>query len=235
MITKIKKICLYAHYDEDNIFSDDDIKTLNLLSNEFDKIIIISSNTNFDINIKNCEFFYCKNKGFDFGKHEFFLKKRLKSILKYDYICLTNNSYIGCRNFKNSIEKMINKKYDWWGYTSSSEQKLHIQSYFLFFNNQSFKYFYNFLSDVSPYYKNLSHYDIIQRIELQLLNFMNRQNFKHGTFVDAHLLHPEINSTIKYAAEIIFLEKDFPLFKKKAIQKKLYTKEFFTNLASNHG
>lgn len=217
----MNRLCLYAHYDESNVLNEDDLKTLNLLSKEFDKIIIITSNT---IHSNDYEIYFCENKGLDFGKHEWFIKNNLDAIRKYDNICLTNNSYIGCRDFKHSIEYMNKKTCDWWGYTSSNEIKLHVQSYFLYFKNKSFYSFVDFLFKISPYDNNLSYRSVIDLIELEILDYMSYNGYKADTYLKTHLIFPT-NSTILHADKLLFLNENFPLFKKNSYIKNTFNKE----------
>jgi lipopolysaccharide biosynthesis protein len=225
-----KTICIFIHYDSSNSYSSEDIEYIKKISFIFSDVIVLTSNTHPINEIENIKTI-CNipNVGYDFGKLETYINSI--NIEEIENLYLFNNSCLLVRDPNISIEYMKKRDLDFWGYTTSTEETMHIQSYFLYFSNKAIKLLKEFLSNKSPVKNNFSHIDVVKKIELQLLRYMYDNKLKCGAYMQAHKIFPGINSTIIHADKLLVLNPHFPFIKKKVYTfAKTFDKNYLLSL-----
>jgi lipopolysaccharide biosynthesis protein len=225
-----KTVCIFIHYDSEDRYSDEDVEYIKKISSIFSSVIVLTSNTKPISNLSNIQtIFGMSNVGYDFGKLEAYIDSiNLQDI---EELYLFNNSCLLVRDPFVSIEYMKNKNLDFWGYTTSTEETMHIQSYFLYFKNNALSLLKTFLSNNSPTKNNFSHSDVVRKIELQLLRYMYENKMKCGAYIQAHKLFPQTNSTIIHADKLLVLNPHYPFIKKKVyIFAKTFDKNYLLSL-----
>lgn len=225
-----KTVCIFIHYDSQNLYSEEDLTYIKRISSIFSSVIVLTSNTERVDGIDNVQTI-CNiaNIGYDFGKLETYINSiNLQDI---EELYVFNNSCLLVRDPIISIEYMKNKNLDFWGYTTSTEETMHIQSYFLYFGNKAIVLLKEFLSKNSPIQNNFSHIDVVKKIELELLKYMYQNKMKCGAYIQAHKLFPHVNSTIIHADKLLVFNPHFPFIKKKVYTfAKTFDKKYLESL-----
>lgn len=225
-----KSLCIFIHYDESMTYTKDDMSSLQKISSVFDEVIVLTSNKEKIYNIKNIHT-YCNmhNIASDFGKLETFINSI--DIDDYEDMYVFNNSCLIVRELETSIQSMKKKYLDFWGYTTSTEHTIHIQSYFLYYSNKAMHLLKEFLNKNSPVNNNLSHKDVIEKIELKLLKYMHNNGMKCGSYMKTHILFPSVNPTIIYADKLLIFNPHFPFIKKKTFTlAKIFDRKYLESL-----
>jgi lipopolysaccharide biosynthesis protein len=225
-----KTICIFIHYDLSDLYSSEDLEYIRKISSIFSDVIVLTSNTRPITDIENIKT-VCNisNVGYDFGKLETYINSI--NVEEIEDLYVFNNSCLLARNPSISIEHMKKRNLDFWGYTTSTEQTMHIQSYFLYFSNKAVKLLKEFLLNNSPVKNNFSHIDVVEKIELQLLRYMYDNKIKCGSYIQTHKLFPSINSTIIHADKLLLLNPHFPFIKKKVYTfAKTFDKNYLLSL-----
>jgi len=225
-----KTVCIFIHHDSSDSYSSEDLDYIKKISSIFSDVIVLTSNTHPITNIDNIQTKYnIPNIGYDFGKLETYVNSI--NLEEIEDLYVFNNSCLLVRDPSISIEHMKKRSLDFWGYTTSTEETMHIQSYFLYFSNKSIKLLKEFLSNNSPVKNNFSHIDVVKKIELQLLRYMYDNKVKCGAYMQAHKLFPDINSTIIHADKLLVLNPHFPFIKKKVYTfAKTFDKNYLLSL-----
>ena len=221
----MKRLCVFAHWDKDNIIDEYVLYYLRALKEVCSTIIFVS-----DSSLGACEthklsgiadFIIVQKHGeYDFGSYKrgFFLAK--EKGLKFDELIFANDS---CYGPFFSLTPIFNKmsKYDFWGMTKnlygickkSDGYKAcyspHIQSYFLVFKPKVFQNncFMEFMEGTkSEACKN----DIIIRYEMGLSKLLSQKRFKSGVYIKSYL-HTENSLLIKW--DKLIKKKHFPFLK----------------------
>ncbi|ADN08332.1 lipopolysaccharide biosynthesis protein [Sulfurimonas autotrophica] len=143
---KNDSVCIFAHYDKDNIIDDyvvNYIKELKKIDidiifvtvcedmkmNELEKL-----NQYVSINIVR------ENIGYDFASWKIGLDYIIENSINCKTLILANDSVYGpLYNLKTIFNSMQKKNYDIWGLTDNFYSSYHLQSYFLVFNQQAIK------------------------------------------------------------------------------------------------
>jgi len=152
--TNIRRVCIFAHFDKNDIVDDYVYYYLSELKSVTSDIVFVSvSNISAShiklLKQKGIQVIVRKNIGYDFYSY----KTGLDSINlnKYDELILCNDSVYGpLFNFDNVLNQMSNNKCDFWGFTDSNQISYHLQSYFLVFkksviHSKRFKSFWDSL------------------------------------------------------------------------------------------
>ena len=146
----------------------------------------------------------------DFGSWKLglnFLKNK-----KVENLLLVNDSIIGpFIDIKKILDRMKNKKIDFWGITSAGvDSEFHIQSYFLFLKKKCIKskFFRNFFLNIK---KQKSKADLVKRYEIGLTQGLISNGMQAGTYL-GHFIK-DIHSSEKCIN--LFLENKLPFFKVK--------------------
>ena len=220
-----KTRCLFIHYDPSDSYSEEDKYFINKINLIFPSLVVLTSNTQ---PVDGVETKKIQNIGYDFGKLEHYLNS--VDLNEIEDLYVFNNSCLLVRDPSVSIEYMKNRDLDFWGYTTSTEVKMHVQSYFLYFSNKSIPLLKQFLKDNSPIKNNFSYTDIVYKIELQLWEYMS-DKVRCGSYIETHKIFPGINSTIIHADKLLALNPHFPFIKKKIYTfSKTFDKDYLLSL-----
>lgn len=229
----MKRLCIFAHWDKDNIIDDYVIYYLKSLQEICETIIFVS-----DCNLKNEELDklkditkYCiaqKHGEYDFGSYKrgyFFAKTKH---ITFDELLLVNDSCYGpFYSFKTIFNKMDKKRVDFWGLTQNSFgiKKIkngydycyspHIQSYFILLKKQTFNDFEQFLETIQ---REENKEDIVIKYEIMLTKSLQKKGFKYSVFINK-FKHTENCTLSKW--ESLSKKYKFPLLKTSIARKGL--------------
>lgn len=195
----MKRLCIFAHWDRDNIIDDYVIYYLKALKEVCETIIFVS-----DCNLKASEtdkldniadFVMAQKHGeYDFGSYKrgFLLAK--ENGLQFDELLLVNDSCYGpFYPLKPVFDKMDKKKCDFWGMTQNSYgikmtpkgvdfcDKPHVQSYFILLRQPTFVTFEDFIQTVKP--EKIKE-DVVINYEIGLTNLLRNKGFKYAVYFD---------------------------------------------------
>ena len=200
----MKRLCVFAHWDRDNIIDDYVIYYLKALKEVCETIIFVSD-CNLDSNETNkldniADFVLAQKHGeYDFGSYKRgFLFAKEKG-LEFNELLLVNDSCYGpFYPLKPIFDKMGNKKCDFWGMTQNRygitkfENKPnkpnitpHIQSYFLLLKNNIFNssMFEIFIKNIQ---KENEKNEIIIKYEIGLSQLLYKNGFKSAVFINKY-------------------------------------------------
>jgi len=132
-----KRVCVFAHYDKDNIVDKYVLYYLSALQTITDNIVFVSVS-----NISDSDTLLLKkmgitvilreNVGYDFCSYKTGLEHI--NINDYDEVILCNDSVYGpIFDLEPIFFKMKEDSSDFWGFTDSNQLSYHLQSYFLVF------------------------------------------------------------------------------------------------------
>lgn len=221
----MKRLCIFAHWDKDNIVDDYVIYYLNALNEISDYIIFVSDSDLSTDEIQKIKgvasFIQAKEHGeYDFGSYKRGLLIAKESGLKFDELLLVNDSCFGpFYPLKNIFEKMDRKKCDFWGMTQNSfGLKLtpkgqsfcyapHLQSYFILLKSNTFKVVEDFLNSVK---KEDTKEEVIINYEMQLSKILNKNGFRQASFIEA-FKHTENCTLFKW--DSLIQKYEFPFLK----------------------
>lgn len=222
-----KKVALVAHFDPNGQFDETFLFYLEELRNNSFDIIVITTSDSLEQNSTGKCLKYAhsilrrSNIGLDFASWRCAIEY-YNIINNYESLLLTNDSIIGpLFPLKKYLDTFSKKKHTICGLTDSFEKHHHIQSYFLYFNNDLLKsdFFKTFLSTI----KVLKNKDmIIRNYEIGLSKLAREENINLYSYVDARNLIIEkensFNVTLFKWSEII--EKfQFPFIKRELLAK----------------
>ncbi len=223
----MNRLCIFAHWDRDQIIDDYVIYYLESLRKVCTKIIFVS-----DCNlppeekskiegIADC--LICEHHGeYDFGSYKRGFLYAKNTELNFDEIIFANDSCYGpFYPLDRVLRKTENKKCDWWGLTANtyglkkcgdkyvSCYDKHIQSYFFALRPQVFKNpeFVNFITSVKPL---KTKDEIILNYEIGLTKLLDRMGFKKYICINCYT-HTE-NCTAKKWDKLI-IKKNYPFLK----------------------
>lgn len=243
------KICIFAHYDEENIINNSVLNYLIELNNNNYQIIFVSTSEKLNLtNLKKIEKYTLlriirRNIGYDFysWKTGFqFINKPFECT----QILLANDSVV--RSIY-SLDKMFsimeNKNYDIWGVTDNFEINHHIQSYFLVFQNKSLqnKFILKYMNQINILKDKQK---IINQYEVGLISLALLDGLKIGSYCDylllLNILHKKgqikdknffVNSTLYFPIELLNYF-NVPFIKKELFKINPHNKDI--NLISNY-
>ena len=225
-----KSLCFFVHYNKEGEVQERDREFLAHLMNNFTNIVVLTGNKidSFSEEVRSCPTVTIvpeiPNHGYDFGKIEFFIKNfknyNFEDINKYQNYYVFNNSNFMLRDPGPSLERMDAKELDFWGYTTSNDFGLHVQSYFYFMSHKAFEKYSEWVCQIGPFTNKLSIHDVITKMEVKLLKLFLDNNFKCDSYFPTHKLPvhrrpPHGNHSIAIA-DLLLLDRDFPFIKKKA-------------------
>lgn len=183
-INKNNNLCIFSHFDTDNIIDEYVINYLKSINDSKFDIIFVSTSEKLNNDEINKINFLCKkiivkkNNGYDFGSWVVGLNSINNDILLYDNLIICNDSvYAPLFNLPNIISKMNKRNCDFWGITDSYQHSYHLQSYFIFFKKTVFSssVFYNFWNNYRVYTKKRN---IIRNYEINLTKYFISNGFK---------------------------------------------------------
>gem|GEM_PF-841805 len=133
----VKRLCLFAHFDKDNIVDEYVLFYLRDIRKVADRIVFVSASplaAETISRLKNiCDSVIIrKNEGYDFAGWQTALKS--ETLKDFDELILCNDSVYGpLLPLERVFGAMREESCDFWGITSSYDIAYHIQSYFLVF------------------------------------------------------------------------------------------------------
>lgn len=225
---KKKAMCLFAHYDKENKYTEDDISYISHLSSIFEEVVVLTGNSGKIENdtLQNVKYVLnIPNRGVDFGKVDYYLQKN--NVDKYEQFYIVNNSCILVRDLAPSIEYMETKELDYWGYTTSNELGLHIQSYFYYLNKKGLGVLKEMLSENKPFDNDLSYVEVIRQIEIKMLSYFSSKGLKCGSYIHCHKIKTSKEPNILYYyPDWLLLNPNFPFIKKRPLALGVHSREY---------
>jgi lipopolysaccharide biosynthesis protein len=185
-IQKKKRITLLAGYDKQSIVQDYVVYLAKSLA-EFSDVYYTCDNKLSEKEIAKIKP-YTKNIWhqshgmYDFGSWKIMIQELgWDFISQYDEMLIINDSCYGpLYDLKPILDEMSDRDCDFWGITSNTETKYHIQSYFVLFKKSVMKndFFKNFWEIVTI---QKSQRDIINKYEIELTQKLLKIGFKSDT------------------------------------------------------
>ena len=232
----MKRICVFAHWDKDNIIDDYVIYYLNALKEVNDTIIFVSDCDIDASELKKLnsitEHIIAQKHGeYDFGSYKRgFLYAKAHNI-EFDELLLVNDSCYGpFYPLKPIFDKMSNKKCDFWGLTTNSygislENNIrsaiwepHIQSYFMLFKSKVFN-----SSVFNDFIKGIKAEDskdlIIKNYEINLTKILHNNKFKSAVYIN-RFHHTENCLSSKWKK--LILKYKFPFIKTSVVRNGIF-------------
>lgn len=187
---------VFAHFDKHNIVDDYVIYYLNELKKNSRTIIFVSTSSLSDEEKAKldgiCSIVISRpNIGYDFFSWKTGLAQ-LRNLEEYNELVICNDSCYGpVFDLHPIFQKMSLSKADFWGITSNSQIKFHLQSYFLVFRKQVFlsEVFQDFWKDVRIID---SKTEIVNAYEIGLTQKLINANFKADALFKLTLLNTHI-------------------------------------------
>lgn len=210
-----RTLCVFAHFDRDNIVDDYVVYYLRALNEAGAEIIFCSTAEQLsDAEIRKVKP-YCRvvivrrNIGYDFASYRVGLSNA-GDLSSYEQLILANDSAYGpIRNLGKVLERMAHMDADFWGITDSMQFCHHIQSYFLVFSRTVFlsPVFRNFWRRFPNY---LSKRTVIAKGEIGLSQALVREGFRMWALCPYSEIEPEDRDSIKRReAEYLFVQPAF--------------------------
>jgi lipopolysaccharide biosynthesis protein len=219
-----KNLCIFSHFDPQNIIDDYVIYYLNKLAECDCDIIFVSTCMNLtDSEIKKIntickKIIIKKNRGLDFSAYKHGLTTE-KDLDKYEKLMLTNDSIYGpFFDLNNIISYGEKRNLDMWGATDSYMIKYHIQSYFIVFSKALF---------LQPLFKKFWHKvynlglknNIIIRYEIGISQYFLKHGFKLGAYCSCPLLENHVNHDPSHHSwDKLILNEQYPFIKRMLIR-----------------
>jgi hypothetical protein len=202
-------VAIFVHWSKNDEISNHDLHVIDTLSNEFQKVLVISnSNTKTSSTIfksndlhQNVFFISRPNEGYDFGGYQFGLNLLENFSKDITELLLMNNSVFLIKDsLSDLMTRVRSTKADITGLTNSNERRAHIQSYFLFFGPRAiqdaglWKWFegLNTISDKQA---------TVDSLEIPMMLAMSRLGFETSVVWNFSLLNQFMFSSI--AANIL--------------------------------
>ncbi len=230
----MRRICVFAHYDQNNRIDDYVLLYLKRIKEVVTRIIFVSDNNLYtdevskiyDV-VSQSDILVQKHGEYDFGSYKRGINHIGFNLLfsLYDQLLLCNDSCYGPFFPLNPIfQKMSDTKSDFWGLTQNDHRKrmpLHIQSYFLVFNkciflNKSFKAFW----DEVGIYKEKD--DIVLNYEVKLTTILVNEGFQFKTYFE----NKHYDLTLRDYS--IIIPNGFPFLKKQLINGNRYRLDIYS-------
>lgn len=134
---QVKRLCLFAHFDKDNIVDEYVLFYLRDIRKVADRIVFVSTsslNAETISRLKDiCDSVIIrKNEGYDFASWQTALQS--ETLQNFDELILCNDSVYGpFFPLEQVFGEMKGESCDFWGMTSNYDIAFHVQSYFLVF------------------------------------------------------------------------------------------------------
>lgn len=190
-----RRICIFAHYDKDNIIDNYVIYYIRKLKEaNIDTIFVTVSNVSDTTGIEPYTVGIIKrnNVGYDFMSWQVGLAS-VNDIQQYDELIFCNDS---CYGPLYPLESIFNKftddkDTDFWGITDNVQLGYHLQSYFITFKSNVFNsaIFKEFIKNISI---EKSKEDIVYKYEVGLTKKLHEHGFKSNVLVS----YKEVLSTL---------------------------------------
>lgn len=182
----INRVCVFAHYDKDNMVDEYVYYYLHELLTVTQKLVFVTVS---DISKKdaerlenlNIEVIKRENIGYDFYSYKVGIERLDLNL--YDELIVCNDSIFGpVVPMKNIFTKMQDKECDFWGITDSGLIDYHLQSYFLVFRKSilqslTFSRFWDELKVLED------KKEIIKRYEVGLSQRLLKKDYKAQVYI----------------------------------------------------
>lgn len=221
----IKRLCIFAHYDPDNLIDKYVVLYIKSLSKLFSIIFVsdCSSINKKDLNkIKNYTIKrIVKHHGeYDFGSYKrgYLYAKKNQLLKKYDWLLFANDSCYGpfykIDNFIKKQDNLINTVY---GMTLNTKtETVHIESFFIALPKNIF-----LKKDIISFFKGVKkEYDkntIVEKYEYGLAEIINKYKPKLNSFFD----DPKFTLDPLQSKWLIMIEKGFPFLKRNLFKENI--------------
>ena len=211
-----KMLCIFSHYDKDNIIDDYVVHYLTELKKLECDILFISTSENMPESEVNKISSLCyqvivkQNIGYDFGAWRTGIEIISDKLEKYEQLILCNDSVYAPLFDLNEMFRQMDKKFDFWGITDNYQHRHHIQSYFIVFTKKVFleKYFLDFWKNIKVFkYKE----NIVKNYEIGLTKLLRDKKCNYGVYCPSSFGDKK-NSTHYYWKKLI-LEQKAPIIK----------------------
>jgi lipopolysaccharide biosynthesis protein len=188
-VSKERKICLFAGFDQTNAIQDYVVYYLKELSKladiyyladcpmpqkELDKLSGITKGA-----------YAFRHGKYDFGSWQELIKRvTWEEIGKYDQLIFANDSCYGpIFPFQDMFVKMESQNVDFWGITKNTAFNFHLQSYFLVFTKKIFcsEKFRLFIDGVA---QQKTFLDVVRTYEVRLTQMLIEEGFSVGVYAD---------------------------------------------------
>tara|TARA_Y100000768_G_C23842719_1_gene616955 strand:- start:147 stop:890 length:744 start_codon:yes stop_codon:yes gene_type:complete len=233
-------LCIFVHYNKDNIVSDDVIEYLEELLYYNNELIFIT-NISY-INLLDISFFdnlrikiiTISNIGYDYGKIKLIYTGL--DLTKYNNIIITNDSVILVKKLNKIFDwvNTFNNEIDFWGITDSNYNTYHLHSYFLGFRTQKAILALNKFFEESNIYNNKQ--DVIINIEMKLTTYLYNNKCKSNVYISVYnpKLYYLINNHTNCKQCCIYVHNykelidyfDYPFLKKSVKNEKICNVKF---------
>lgn len=223
----MKRLCVFAHWDRDNIIDDYVVYYLEGLKKVADTIIFVSDCDLSSAELEKIEgiadFSLAQKHGeYDFGSYKRGFLFAREHNLEFDELIFANDSCYGAlQELEPIFNLMAKKKCDFWGMTKNYfgiklknevqiiTNEAHLQSYFLVFKKNviSSEVFENFIKSIK---KENSKELVVINYEIKLTQSLIQAGFKDCAYINKYK-HTE-NIALNRWKELI-LQHGFPLLK----------------------
>lgn len=206
------RVCIFAHYDKDNMIDEYVYYYLCELLTVTQKIFFVTVSNISKVEVSklenlNIEVIKRENVGYDFYSYKIGIEKLDLDL--YDELIICNDSTFGpLIPMKNIFNEMKENKCDFWGITDSEEIMYHLQSYFIVFRkpilqSMVFSHFWNKLNILDD------KHEIIRRYEVGISQALLKKNYTSEVYVK----YPtdEYNNILKLLKRL--LKKPYKIFK----------------------
>lgn len=202
-----KRLCLFAHFDRDNVIDDYVVHHLARLHDLGCEIVFVSTAEGLSreqllkIVPHTRRIIVRRNIGYDFGSWKIGMQ-HVDDIGRFEKLIIANDSVYGpLQDLSNIFAHMEVKELDFWGITDSLRYRHHLQSYFFVFDRlvMKSKKFQQFWKEM-PFYTTKN--AVILRCEVGLTRVLVRAGFRFGAFCSYdELLSDHAESVTKYEAQ----------------------------------
>ncbi len=227
----MNRVCIFAHYDKDNIVDDYVIYYLNALKKDFSTIVFVSDSDLPKQEVEKisslCDFVQAYHHGeYDWGSYKFgyIIAKQNNLLSDADELLLCNDSVYGPVNSL-LLDKMTS---DFNGYYENlyglekDVEEPHLQSWFLLIKKKMFlsDIFDSFMMSITRFQDKL---DIIRNYEIGFTTIFSK-NFSYSALYTSNMSDSVTNAPIK------MLENGFPFIKTRILRKYNINKYLKQNL-----
>ena len=214
------RVCIFSHFDKNNIVNKYVLYYLSELSKVSDIIFVSTSE-----GLQNTDSLklYCRdiivkeNYGYDFGAWKSGLNLLGNELEDYEELILCNDSMFGPFYELEPIFNKMSNSYDVWSMTDNMQIAHHLQSFFVVYNKKAFqhKLFKDFWNNFKIYI------DKQKLIEMNEIKFSEEllkcKDLRVGSYVEARELDSFLNITHYYWDELLSKYK-FPFIKKELLR-----------------
>lgn len=187
----VKKLCIFAHFDKDNIVDQYVLFYLREIRKVADRVVFVSTSSLAAETISALKpvcnaVLIRKNEGYDFASWKSALQSENPD--DFDELILCNDSVYGpFFPLEQVFSEMKGKVCDFWGMTSNYDIAYHVQSYFLVFrkavlSSDAFQQFWASLETQQ------SKKDVIKFGEIRLSQTLLKAGFRASTYTRYRLL-----------------------------------------------